>query len=144
MPPCTAGRMRRPECYTVRLSHLTKTLAVPVFLPDADALFGGERPNWRATNSLSVSACFSEARSHPLPDQCPLELRDCAKYLEHQLAGRQGRVYRLRRGHEVNPELAEQFECRHELPQRPGEPVELPNKPNVKLPLPCGAQRLVT
>src|ERR1019366_8412799 len=109
--------MCRPECYAVRVSQFAETLALAVFFPDASALFRGKRPNWWATDSLSVPARFSEARSHPLPDQCTLELRDGTEYLEHQLAGWKGCVYCLRRGYEVNTELPEQFERRHELPQ---------------------------
>src|ERR1019366_429861 len=82
-----ACRVRRPECYSVRLGQFAEALAVPVFLADADTLFLGQRPNRWATDSLSVSPSFSKSRSHPFPDQCALELRDCTEYLEHQLAG---------------------------------------------------------
>jgi hypothetical protein len=105
-----AGRMRRPECYSVRVGQFAEALAFLVLHSHSGALFCGQHPLWRATNSLPVTPGFPKSRSHPFPDQYPLELRDCAKYLEHQLAGWKGRVYRLRRGHEVNPELPEQFE----------------------------------
>src|ERR1019366_8247458 len=112
-----ARRMRHPECYAVRVGQFAKTFAVAVLLSDASTLFRGKRPNRRPTDSLSVSSCFSKSRSHPLADQGPLELRDCTEYLEHQLARWKRRVYRLGRGHKINPELPEQFERGHELPQ---------------------------
>src|ERR1019366_6314140 len=97
-------------CYAIRCGQVAETLAISVFLSDADAFFWSEHPNWGSTDLLSVPSSFPEARSHPFPDQCALELRYCTKYLEHQLAGRKGCVYRLGRGHEINPELPEQFE----------------------------------
>src|SRR5664280_2684246 len=109
--------MRRPECYAVRVGQVAETFAVAVLFSDAAALIRRERPNRWATDLLSVSSSFPKSRSHPFPDQGALELRDCTEYLEHQLAGRKRCVYRLRRRHEVNPELAEQFERRHQLPQ---------------------------
>src|ERR1035437_747260 len=135
--------MRRPECYAVRLGQFAKTLALAVFFAQTDALLLSQGPNWWATDSLSVSSCFPDSRTDSFPDQGALELRDCAEYLEHQLAGRKGRVYRLRRGNEINPELPEQFERRHELPQGPGEAVELPHQHDVKLPLSRVTQQFI-
>jgi hypothetical protein len=60
--------MRRPECYAVRRREFAETLSIAVLLSDADPLFRRESPNWRATNSLSVPARFTQARSHPFPD----------------------------------------------------------------------------
>src|ERR1039458_10894990 len=109
--------MGRPECYAIRCGQFRETLAIAVFFLDANALFLGQRPNWWATDSLSVSPCLPDSRTDSFPDQGTLELRDCTEYLEHQLAGWKRGVYRLSRGYKVNPELAEKFERRHKLPQ---------------------------
>jgi hypothetical protein len=75
-----------------------------VFLSDADAFFWSQRPNWRATDLLSVSLSIPKSRSHPFPDQGAFELCNCPEYLEHQLAGSEGCIYRVV-GHEVNAEF---------------------------------------
>src|ERR1019366_5945602 len=125
------------------LRQFAETLALPMFLPDANAFFRGQRPYRWATDLLAVASCFSKSRFYAFADQGPLELRDGTKYLEHQLAGRKRCVYRLGCGYEVNPELPEQFERRHELPQGPGEAVELPHQHDVKLPLPRVTQQFI-
>jgi hypothetical protein len=114
-----------------------------MLLSQMHALFGGENSNRRTPDSLSVPSGFSKARSNPLPNQRPLELCDCPEYLEDQLAGGQRGVNGLGCRHEVNPKLSEQFECRDELSQRPGEAVELLDKHSVEPPLPRVSQQLI-
>ena len=110
VPQRFARRMCCPEGYPIGVGQFAETFPIPMFLSHTGALFWSERPNWWATDSLSVSSCFPKSRPNQFSDQCAFELRDCTEYLEHQLAGRKGCVDSLGRGHEINPELPEQFE----------------------------------